>query len=184
MNHNLSEIARGRLVDAFRGRSAPLLLAALAFITGIGFAGWAATEASQAATTAQRLEQILIRSRAAATSLVRLTPAHMPADGSRLLMERLEKCLKSAESGSNAIVAANQESTGSLVGVSSQRQHFRVELAGLHLSQVAAALNAIESSGLPCWIDSLELSAASGGGDKWNAILQVGWLSKPSDARS
>lgn len=159
-----------------------LATAALALAASLLIAFWAWDRTSEAHATAQRAEENLERAHQAMTSLARVTPRQMPSQGFRDMVAQLEKRLSEIEADNRAIRSVNAQSLGILSGVPSARHQGRIELAGLTLAQVAVALDAVESSGLPCWIDAMDLSATGETSDLWNATLQVQWLSPTTAA--
>lgn len=156
---------------------AALLVAAL-------FASWAVAHATQSRATAQRLGQNVQRAHVASAALSRTAPRHMPSGGAQVLVERLEESLIAAGADKQSMRSVNLQSLGGLSDVHSARQQARLELTNLTTRQAAVAIDAIESCGLPVWVESMDLSATGEGADGWNATIQVNWIARAADSRT
>ena len=164
----------------------PALPAALVLLAAALFALSAVRDANRASATAARRQVNLAGTRSVAEALDRVVPRHMPPGGPDLLTRRIEQSLVAAGTPAEcAISSLAIQSLGGVGGLPTSRHQAHIELKALTLAQVAVALDAVESSGLPAWIDSLEVWAAPAGSDqeRWNAVLQVDWLATPKGAR-
>lgn len=157
----------------------PLVPASVALLVSAVLCFWTFSEAQEASASTIRAQENLATAQRSAGMLRRLVPQHMSEGGSQTLVQKLEQDLKNGGADPRCISSVAFQSLGTLTGVPSSRQQARIELTGLKLKQVALALDSVESSGLPCWIDSVELNASGASGeasDTWTAILQVQWL--------
>jgi hypothetical protein len=161
----------------------PLVPAGIVLLCAVGFTVWSMAGAGQAREVARRASQNLERARVASESLERMVPRYMPAGGAATLVERMERSLVAAGADKGAVRSVNVQSLGQLTDVAAGRRQARVELAGLTMPHAATAIDAVESCGLPVWIESAELSASGGeAADEWIAVMQVNWITGNADA--
>ena len=165
-------------------RRHPAIPAAVVLLAALLFSLSAVRAADQARAGATRRQENLDKARSLAEALDRVVPPQMPADGPAILTRRLEQGLAAAGvPAEGAIGSLALRSLGGVGGLPMSRHQARIELTALTMRQVAVAIDAIESSGTPVWLESVELQAAGTSEDRWDAVVLVQWLASPNDTR-